>query len=251
MIDLKTYILETKKISPVDDYKISSTGDYVQEGFRLGKNKVDIKDYDFVDLGLPSKTLWCKHNIGATCEDDAKSWYGNYFMWGDTEPADNKICDWANYKYVVNGNYNKLTKYCINKNYWGGKGKYDNKSVLDEEDDIASVNMDEYWKMPTKEQLQELIDNTKAKFVHKYNGISKLNGILFTSEINGNELFFPAAGFRSGNFVYYIGSNVNVWSSTVESLADYAANYLDGDNVDWYISNNNRYLGFSVRGVTN
>ena len=37
---------------------------YVLEGFRLGKNKVDIKDYDFVDLGLHSKTLWCKHNVG-------------------------------------------------------------------------------------------------------------------------------------------------------------------------------------------
>ena len=52
-----------------------------------------IKD-NFVDLGLPSGTLWCKFNLGATCSDTPESWYGHYYKWGSTKPNDSNNCDW-------------------------------------------------------------------------------------------------------------------------------------------------------------
>ena len=222
---------------------------YVLEGFRLGKNKVDIKDYDFVDLGLHSKTLWCKHNVGATCEDDAKSWYGDYFMWGDIEPATNKRCVWPNYKYIND----KLTKYCPfdEPAFWDGKGKPDNKLVLNKEDDMAAANMKGDWKMPTKEQLQELLDNTTNEWVKDYNDIHELNGRVFTSKTNGNTLFIPAAGRRYDNSVQYGGSRVHIWTSTLSTENPTWASYLYSLSYSTSTDDYVRYLGYSVRAVTN
>ena len=244
MKDLKTYVLETKKISSIDDY--------VLEGFRLGKNKVKKEEDNFVDLDLPSSTLWCKYNVGATCEDDAKSWYGDYFMWGDPESATSKPCNFTNYKHS-NGAIDKLTKYCpSNKiNCWDGKGKPDNKSVLDEEDDMANINMDGDWKIPTKEQCQELIDNTTNKWVENYNDISGLKGILFTSKTNGNILFIPAAGCRHGSYVDHEGLDISVWSSSCGVVRPAYAYYLYSNSASTYIQRNIRSYGCSVRGVMN
>ena len=222
---------------------------YVLEGFKLGKNKVK-KEEDFVDLGLPSRTLWCKYNVGATCASTAKSWYGDYFMWGDTEPATDKKCNWENYKYA-NGAYNKLTKYCpvYKINYWGGKGKPDNKLVLDEEDDMARANMGDDWKMPTREQLQELIKNTTSKSVKKYNNIRGLNGLVLTSKINNNTLFIPATGYRDGSSLFYVGSRIDIWTSSLTEDAPYNACNMYSDNRYIHTYDFNRHYGFSVRGV--
>ena len=243
MIDLKTYVLENKKISSIDDY--------INESFRLGKNKVDTKD-DFVDLDLPSKTLWCKYNVGATCKSNPKSWYGDYFMWGDIEPVTNKRCDWDNYKHC-NGNYNKLTKYCpSNKiNNWDVKGKPDNKLVLDLEDDIANDNMGGNCKMPTKGQLQELMNNTTNEWVKDYNDIQGLNGRLFKSKTNNNTLFIPAAGYYNSKNLYYAGSNVSIWSSTLHAKYPNDAYYLNSSTSVMYITDQYRCCGCPVRAVIN
>ena len=226
---------------------------YILEGFKLGKNKVKKEENDFVYLDLPSKTLWAKYNVGAKPGSTTESWYGDYFMWGDPEPADNKICDWNNYKYT-NGSPGHLIKYCTNIAYWDGKGKPDNKLTLDEEDDMANANMGGDWKMPTKEQLQELIDNTTSEWVKNYKGISGLNGILFTSKTNDNTLFIPAAGLRNNSTILRAGQNVKIWSSTLRSstyasYSDSSAYYLDSSSNDTDFYSNYRCLGFSVRGV--
>ena len=227
---------------------------YINESFRLGKNKVD-KDEDFVDLGLPSGTLWCKYNIGATCGYDPKSWYGDYFMWGDIEPIKNKICNWTNYKYC-NGNNKTLTKYCnIDKiSCWAVKGKPDNKLTLDLEDDMANVNIGGDVKTPTEDDIQELIDNTISKWVRKYNNIEGLNGRLFTSNTNNNTLFIPAAGyydFNSKSSVSETGGNVSIWSSTIHYKYPYEAYYLNSYSYNIYISARYRCCGCPVRAVMN
>ena len=222
----------------------------INEGFKLGKNKVKKEEDDFVDLDLPSGTLWATSNVGAKCENDAKSWYGDYFMWGDPEPATNRECSWRNYKYC-NNDGESLTKYC-HKNkpdYWGNKGRPDNKLVLDEEDDMVNVNMGEDWKLPTKEQLQELIDNTTYEWVKDYNKISGLNGILFTSKKNDNILFIPAAGYRSVNSVDYAKSNIYIWASTLDDEFPDSAFYLYATNYFVDVSYYGRPRGFSIRGV--
>ena len=67
-------------------------------------------EHDYVDLGLPSGTLWATRNVGASAPEE----YGDYFAWGETEP---KNCyDWSTYKWC-NGSMTKLTKYCLYSYY--------------------------------------------------------------------------------------------------------------------------------------
>ena len=228
---------------------------YLIEGFRLGKNKVDRDDDDFVDLNLPSKILWCKYNVGAKPGSTAESWYGDYFMWGDTESVGSKTCDWTNYKYC-NGNNKTFTKYCnIDKiSCWAGKGKPDNKLTLDEEDDMANANMGGDWKMPTEDDIQELIDNTTHEWVKRYNNIQGLNGILFKSKMNNNTLFIPAAGyhdFNSKNSVNETRNNACIWSSTLNYKYSYDAYYLNSYSHNTYLTNKYRCCACPVRAVMN
>lgn len=130
----------------------------------------------FVDFGLPSGTLWSNKNLGATNADTAESWYGDYYAWGETEPKTQY--DWSTYKYAK-GAYNKLTKYCNNAEY-GNAGFTDNLTQLVPEDDIAATMTNSAWRIPTKEDFEELITETTNRWVTDYNGISGLNGRLFT-----------------------------------------------------------------------
>ena len=83
---------------------------------------------EYVDLGLPSGTMWATCNIGANYPED----YGDYYAWGETETKSNY--DWSTYKWCK-GSEDTLTKYCTDNDY----GTVDNKTVLDPEDDAAHV----------------------------------------------------------------------------------------------------------------
>ena len=95
--------------------------------------------HEYVDLGLPSGTLWATCNVGATTPEG----YGNHYAWGETEPKSEYTKE--NYKYVKaytkdfdDKTYYAFTKYCYNSDY-GYNGFVDNKTVLDPEDDVAHV----------------------------------------------------------------------------------------------------------------
>ena len=109
-----------------------------------------IKQYEYVDLGLPSGLKWAKCNVGAETETD----YGYYFQWGEIEPHDaDTPYDWANYKYS-DDSYNTLTKY----NYTASYGEDpDGKTTLDLEDDAARANMGGNWRMPRPSEFRELL----------------------------------------------------------------------------------------------
>ena len=89
---------------------------------------------EVVDLGLPSKTLWCKYNLGVNPNQltNPKDWYGDYYAWGELDPNKKKY-DWDNYKF---GNEYNLTKYCNNSKF-GLNGFVDNLTYLQPEDDAA------------------------------------------------------------------------------------------------------------------
>ena len=110
---------------------------------------VNTNGHSYVDLGLPSGTLWATMNVGATTETD----YGDYFMWGETTP--NTVYDWATYKHC-NGSDTTMTKYCTDSSY----GTVDNKTTLDLEDDAARANMGGDWRMPTATEYQTLYNET-------------------------------------------------------------------------------------------
>ena len=156
-------------------------------GILFAEGKAPVPE-GFVDLGLPSGILWSTKNIGATNGDTAESWYGNYYAWGEIET--NSIYIPTNYKYCSASN--KLTKYCTNSDF-GDNGFTDGLTQLVPEDDVATQT-NSAWRMPTKEDFEELIAGTTSSWVTNHNGISGLNGCVFTSKVNGNTLFIPAAG---------------------------------------------------------
>ena len=195
--------------------------------------------HDYVDLGLPSGTLWATMNVGASKPSDA----GLYFQWGDTIGyAFNQVgtgdgqkkfaSDWSDYKYGVYPNYSKYTT-------TGAK--------LELEDDAAHVNMGGDWHMPTPDQIKELIHNTTSEWTTQ----DGINGRLFTSKTgNSKSIFIPAAGYAQDGSIHNSGDNGNVWSSMLSTN-----NVNNGQNLNFNSGNanlngnNNRYNGFSVRGV--
>lgn len=169
-------------------------------------------DVEFVDLGLPSGTLWAKCNIGATVETD----YGNYYKYG------------AGTAQYPDGAYTGT------------------EDPLPAENDTATLTLGAPWHMPTKEQMQELIDNTTYTWETNFKG-SGVNGGKFTAA-NGNYVFFPAAGY------YYDGSKSGEntacgnWTSSLDQQSGqaiflYASAKNKGRGVDYYKA------GRSVRGV--
>ncbi len=54
-----------------------------------------IGGYEYVDLGLPSGTLWATYNVGATSPYEK----GQYFAWGEVEPRED--FSWESYKFFI------------------------------------------------------------------------------------------------------------------------------------------------------
>ena len=157
--------------------------------------------HDYVDLGLPSGILWATCNVGATTPEE----YGDYFAWGETHFKG--MYDWNTYQYC-NGNEHQLTKYCSNSSY-GYNGFVDNLTTLLPTDDATTVNWGNDWRMPTKEEWQELFQNTTCIWTTQ----NEVNGRLFTAS-NGNSIFLPAAGSYNGSVLYFDGSYGSYWSSS-------------------------------------
>ena len=196
-------------------------------------------DYGYVDLGLPSGTLWAYTNIGANSPTD----YGNYYAWGETEPKE--TYDWTTYQYC-NGSETTLTKYCNDESY-GQDGYTDSLTTLEASDDAATVNWGVNWRMPTLVEMQELVDNCDTTWTTQ-NGI---NGLLFTSRSNGNSIFLPAAGERSGSSLYNAGFGGCYWSSQLFDTygESYFAMLLFISLDEYFTPYVSRYYGHSVRPV--
>ena len=185
---------------------------------------------EFVDLGLSVK--WRNANLGATNGDTAESWYGNYYAWSEIETKDDY--SWSTYKFNASSPFSK---------YDG-----DGKTVLESEDDIAAVT-NPAWRMPTKKEFDELIA-LPNKWITNYNGISGLNGRLFTGN-NGNSLFIPAAGYCYGSNVGNVGSDCYLWSSSLHLVYHNYAYKLNFNSNSGNIGTSvgNRCYGLSVRPI--
>ena len=187
--------------------------------------------YEWVDLGLPSGLKWAAWNVGATKPEE----YGLYFAWGETEGyediTNDKQFTWDDYKF---GTEDTLTKY----------NNVDGLTLLELEDD-AAYQSDNTCRMPTKEELEELTANTTLT-EETLNGV---NGVRFTSKINGNSIFVPVAGFSSNGSVAILGPCGFLWSSSLYSDTPNEAWYLYFSPDDVYMNYDSRYCGFSVRPV--
>ncbi len=188
----------------------------------------------YVDLGLPSGTLWAISNVGAS----SSAAYGDYFAWGETQPKE--VYDWSTYIYS-NGAVDQLTKYCNNSDF-GYNGFTDNLTVLQPKDDAATANWGSGWCMPTRAQWRELSQNTTKQWTPQ-NGV---NGWLFTAT-NGKSLFLPAADIGGNDYTY--NTDGIYWSSSLDTDNPIYASTFAFSTVNYGIFNALRYDGYSVRPV--
>ena len=204
---------------------------------RVGSVSGTTNGHEWVELGLPSGTLWATCNVGADNPEE----YGDYFAWGETQPKDD--FNWSTYKYCT-GYFDALTKYCSN---FGNNGFKDYLTELLPEDDAATANWGNDWQMPSCDQIAELFDSsyTTTTWTTK----DGVNGRLITSNRNGNSIFLPAAGYRYGTSLDDAGSRGYYWSRSLDpNYNSYAYRlYFNSDGIDIY--GNARSLGRSVRPV--
>lgn len=178
-----------------------------------------------VDLGLTSGTLWATTNVGADNPQDI----GLFFAWGDTEghgAEDGYLFNWENYKWgEVSDYFTYFTKYCSDSSS-GKDGFTDGKSELDLEDDAAYVNWGSDWRMPSKLQLDELLNEctwtlTTMGDVPGYN----------VEGPNGNSIFLPTTGWRLDDMLLDGGA---YWSRTGNPDDVGGAFYLGWDEWGFY-----------------
>ena len=205
-------------------------------------NSGSIDGRDYVDLGLPSGTLWATCNIGASKPE----YYGDYFAWGVTRGYNSGMTEfgWSTYKWCK-GSGSTLTKYC-NDSSRGYNGFTDTLTELEPEDDAAYVNWGSAWRMPSKAQFDELINSSYTTTIWTtQNGV---NGYKITSKNNGNSLFLPASGSFAGN-TSLSGKYGYYWSRTLVTSYPGDAYRLYFGSGDIYMDYYYRYYGFSVRPV--
>ena len=190
---------------------------------------VTVDGHPYMDLGLPSGTLWATYNVGASSPEQ----YGNYYGWGDISARTSS----AGYRFADGSKYNNT----------------DQKCVLDLEDDVAHLVMGEHWRMPTYEQMLELKENTTIAWTNDYSGTS-ISGMVFTSKVNENEIFIPAAGSYWAGRLDGVGKGFHLWTCTRKdtSIATQSAYCADGGATLYFsISGGSNTNGnpFSIRGV--
>ena len=170
----------------------------------------------YVDLGLSVK--WAICNVGASKPEE----YGDYYAWGETEPKD--FYFWSTYKYC-DGAYKSLTKY--SDSACGIDGFSDNKSVLDPEDDVAHVKWGGNWRIPTKDELEEL----RTKCTWTSTTLNGVKGYSVTSNVDGytdRSIFLPATGMRIRQWTLSTDTIGRFWGNSIEIEDDSdEAVYLD------------------------
>ncbi len=190
----------------------------------------------YVDLGLPSGTLWATCNIGAASPED----YGDYFAWGETTGYNNGKTkfSWSTY-FDTDDNGGKCNKY-------NGNGGL---TELELEDDAAYVNLGPAWCMPSKEQFDELRDNINT--TTEWTTLNNVYGRKFTSNINGKSIFLPAAGRFSISSPYEASKGGYYWTRLLNESNSNGEGAFRLSFHSGYIGTGHtyRYYGFSVRPV--
>lgn len=179
-----------------------------------------INGHEWVDLGLPSGIKWATCNIGANKPED----YGNYYEWSEI----NTVSDGPSY---YSATFHKTMNVDI-----GCNPKYD----------AARANWGGSWRMPSKKELQELGDECTWTWTRQ----GDKTGCKVTGP-NGNSIFLPAAGHRTGTSLYTVGFCGYYWSSTPRStdfgISPYIIHFDDDEaEIHW----RGRTDGLSIRPVS-
>lgn len=174
--------------------------------------------YDFVDLGLPSGSKWATCNVGANSPTE----YGNYYAWGEIEPKESYTEE------------NCLTLELEMEDI-SGNPQYD----------AARANWGGGWRIPTQEELDELIEVCEWEWTNEGGN----DGYRVTGP-NGNSIFLPAAGLYSRKLLYQANSYGYYWSSLPDESNTLSAYCLMFYSKYYNNSYNDRSCGVSVRAVS-
>lgn len=214
--DSKTYTVDTDKANTVHRSSL-----LVMPEVTLGNSDPEESDNRWVDLGL--SVLWATCNVGAASPEI----YGGYYGWGETE--EKYTYTWQSYKFY---------------DYWSDSFNFIGYEISGTQYDVAHVKWGDGARMPTLNEVQELINN--CTFIS-----GTINGIkgAYVKGSNGNSIFLTNTGFRrgtandEGNFGYY-------WSGSHHKELNYMDSYcINGNGNGYYSKYDGRHFGRAVRPV--
>ncbi len=174
----------------------------------------------FIDLGLPSHTLWAETNVGANKIEDV----GDYYAWGECETKD----------------------YYWEDNYKWNNVKYPSDNLASS-DDVATKKWGNGIRIPTSEEAKELLENCTFTWT-TYKGVKGYS----VKGKNNNSIFLPAGGYKNKDNRRLFGLVCEYWTSTRKIrtyLIDLDSRYM-GTEYEFRVSGNNDYNGLLVRPVT-
>ena len=172
---------------------------------------------EVVDLGLPSGLKWRGWNVGASKPEE----YGNYYAWAETSPKSSYSS--SNYKYKATDYGDGMIVYA---KYDPTPIHGDGKTVLEPEDDAASVNLGNGWRTPTFNEFKELRENCTWAWTTR-NGV---NGMLVTGP-NGKSIFLPGGGWYTNTTLTGKTTYGSYWTASGSGgnahAVDFASGYVD------------------------
>jgi hypothetical protein len=196
-------IVNNKEFVVQKDYENNLTDKYLERKYESDNATSETQ---FIDLGLPSGTLWADRNIGADAPED----YGEYFRWGETAPFTEE-----SYAY----DYRDL-----------------GDNIAGTEYDVATTILGKGYKMPTDEQLKELL-RCCTRELTTFNDVY---GMKVTGP-NSNNIFLPAAGFcyNISCRLAAVGSGGHYWTAMHGDFSDYT-------NTGIYLSFNSHFCSWAM-----
>jgi hypothetical protein len=222
--DSSVAVVTAGKVDPIGVGECVITGEY--KGQKVSRKVVvSMKGFtlpqgNYVDLGLPSGTLWATHNLGAKTQTEI----GDYYSWGEIEPKESfsKTSLWSE----------------MNMSELKSQGVIDENNVLTSDNDAATALLGMNWKIPTYQQYKELISSCTSRVVE----VEGVRGILFESD-NGNCLFFPGKEeeAKGSYWTASMSSNYSVYSYYF-SIDNFKVKYM-------WVSDSRVYNGYNIRPV--
>ncbi len=198
-----------------------------------------LPDPRYVDLGLPSGTLWADRNVGAAAPEAT----GGYYAWGETE--EKTTYSWDSYLCTSSQLYTSADPIWADGllHYWYGVSGFYEGNIAGSKYDVSTQKWGDAWAMPTKDHFNELINNcTKSTIT-----INEVECVQYTGP-NGNSVVFPIQGGYKENTSIYSDSYLELWTAEKDGSTSKEVNYASfssyGASLS-YLSPRNR--GMQVR----
>lgn len=200
-------------------------------------NTLIFNGIEYVDLGLPSGTLWAKFPIGATSEGEE----GLFYAWAETEgftpsqvSGGDRSFNWTDYKY---GDSTTISKYKTTN------------AKLDASDDAAFVRNKGKWEIPSPDQFQELLGHTEVEFGSVTKDGMEIKGLYFkNSDDESKYIFLPCYGSIQGIVRNDYLTQGCYWTNTVSDASNRGAQafVFNHPNEAISIGEESRDLGINI-----